>query len=92
MKSYKNIMEILVENKWADMSVSLDCCTCDRCKNDILAFALNHLPAKYVVTQEGEVYSKTYVLEIQHNADILTALTQGAELVKKYPRHTPIKP
>ena len=87
MPSYKNVMELLVEEQFDKMAGSLDCCTCDACRNDIIAFALNQLPPKYVATDKGEVYSKTFSLRSQHLADIMTAITKGANLVRKHPRH-----
>lgn len=84
---YKNIMEDIVENKMNQIQGTLGCCTCEHCRSDIIAYALNHLPPKYVVTAKGEVYSKLYTLSVQHDADIMSALTQGANLVAKNPRH-----
>ncbi len=85
---YKNVMEDIVESKMNQMLESLGCCTCEQCRNDIIAYALNHLPPKYVVTAQGEVYSKLYTLSVQHDADIMAALTQGANLVANNPRHS----
>ncbi|MCI8442379.1 MAG: late competence development ComFB family protein [Provencibacterium sp.] len=84
---YKNIMEDIVENKMKQIQETLGCCTCENCRCDIIAYALNQLPPKYVVTAKGEVYSKLYTLSVQHDADVMAALTQGANLVAKRPRH-----
>ncbi len=85
--NYQNIMEILVEEAYDKVSPTFECCTCEQCHNDIVAFALNQLPPKYVATQKGEVYSKTYSLGLQHSADITAALMKGANMVKANPRH-----
>ena len=74
---YKNIMEDIVENKMNQIQGTLGCCTCEHCRSDIIAHALNHLPGKYVVTPRGEIYSKTYALGLQHGTDITAALTAG---------------
>lgn len=87
MPSYKNMMEILVENKFDDIIDTFDCCQCKQCRDDIIAFSLNRLPPKYVVTREGEAYSKVYALGLQHDADIVSALTLGAKVVREHPRH-----
>lgn len=84
---YKNIMEDIVENKMNQMQPTLGCCTCERCRSDIVAYALNQLPPKYVATAKGEAYSKVYTLSVQHDADVMAAITQGAKLVEKHPRH-----
>lgn len=87
-KLYHNAMEERVEEEFDRNKDSLNCCQCERCRNDIIAFALNKLPTKYVVTPEGALYSKVdTVVHIQMHTDILSALTQGAEMVKRHPRH-----
>ena len=84
---YRNIMESLVEDEFNRAGTSLGCCSCDACRNDVIAYALNLLPPKYVATRKGEVYSKTYILRNQHFADIMAALTKAANVVKEKPRH-----
>ena len=44
-------------------------------------------PQKYVVSDKGAVYSKITMVGAQHSSDIMAALTKGAEIVKKSPRH-----
>ena len=56
---------------------TLDCCTCEHCRNDIIAYALNLLPQKYVVSDKGAVYSKITMVGAQHSSDIMAALTNG---------------
>ena len=85
--NYKNVMETLVEETYDKVGSSLDCCNCSRCRDDIIAYALNQLPPKYVATPQGVIYFKTYSLGIQHNADIMAALMKGANIVKGNPRH-----
>lgn len=87
MKAYKNVMELLVEDRIDEILKSLDCCKCEQCRSDIIAYALNQLPPKYVVTPSGEAYSKTFSLGVQHATDIATAITQGATIVSQNPRH-----
>lgn len=87
MSSYRNVMETIVEEEYSKVASSLGCCRCDVCRNDIIAYALNQLPAKYVATREGEVYSKTYILRSQHMTDIIAALTKAAKVVNEHPRH-----
>ncbi|HZJ58087.1 MAG TPA: late competence development ComFB family protein [Clostridia bacterium] len=83
----KNYVEELVTNMLDELSVRGDFCTCRRCRLDMIAYALNRIPAKYVVTQTGEVYTKISHLEQQLEVDITVALTQAIETVSKNPRH-----
>lgn len=83
----KNYMETLVLEKLDEVSNKLDCCQCPKCRMDIVSYALNRLPPKYVATYEGEVYSKLDTLSVQYEADLLSALFLAAEVVKNNPRH-----
>ena len=58
MKLYINMMEAMVEDELDKMGDSLGCCLCDQCRGDIAAYALNHLPPRYVVTKAGGAISK----------------------------------
>ena len=64
-----------------------DQCQCDRCLMDIRAIALNHLKPHYVVTRQGEVYSKLDEMNLQYETDILKALIDAINIVSKHPRH-----
>ena len=84
----KNYMEEIVQNKMPDILKSMpDICTCDRCTMDMLAFALNCCPPKYVVTTKGKVYAKLNVLQGQFDVDVIRAITDAAVRVGKAPRH-----
>ncbi|WP_122643392.1 late competence development ComFB family protein [Luxibacter massiliensis] len=87
MKLYKNIMEDLVEEQFDHIKNSLDCCTCEQCRSDMIAYTLNHLPSRYVVSQAGEIISKVNSLKGQHMTDIRTELMRASQIVKNHPRH-----
>lgn len=87
MPDYKNIMEELVVEEYERALPTLKCCTCENCRADVIAYALNQLPPKYVATRKGEVYSKTFILRNQHYADVLSALSKAAKVVADSPRH-----
>ena len=87
MKRYENMMEAMVEEELDLLGDSLGCCTCDQCRSDVAAFALNHLPPRYVATRAGGVISKADGLRIQHVTDVRTAVIQAAQMVKDNPRH-----
>jgi len=87
LKQYENVMETIVEEAWDKVGPELDCCQCEQCRNDIIAWALNQLPPRYVATHSGKAISKADTLRIQHLTDVRTALVQGARIVKEHPRH-----
>ena len=62
-------------------------CKCEKCHADITARALNLLPAKYVVTKEGELISQVEATMPQNQVDILAAVVTASKLVEATPRH-----
>lgn len=84
----RNVMEIIVgESIDRVMDGVPNICRCEKCKDDIAAYALNHLKPKYATTQKGEIISKAMTLEPQQYLDVITALTQGIAQVGRNPRH-----
>jgi len=80
-------MEDAVEQMMDRVLKDLDVCKCDRCRMDIKALALNNLPPKYVVSEEGELYVKTNELVRQFEVDIIKAITMAAIKVNNNKRH-----
>ena len=87
MPVMKNYMETCVQDSLKPVLESINACTCDICKYDITAIALNTLPPKYVVTRKGQIYTKLTVLHNQFDVDIITAITRAAGIVAASPRH-----
>lgn len=83
----KNYMETLLLEKLDEVIDQLDCCKCEKCKMDIMSYALNRLPPKYVATYEGQVYSKLDTLSVQYETDLMCALYQAAKVVCANPHH-----
>jgi len=53
---------------------------------DICAFALNHLPPRYVVTEKGHLYTRVDELKHQFKTDIIVELTKAVRKIKENPR------
>lgn len=83
----RNLMEDVVIKQLDEMIHVFGCCGCEQCRLDIASYALNRLPSKYVVTTQGELLSKLDSLDLQFEANVTTAITQGILLVSKHPRH-----
>lgn len=83
-----NTMESAVATQLCDLKMNFpNACFCDRCQQDIMAVALNSLPPRYVVSEEGEVYARIAELRQQYHADIIVALIEAIDKVQKHPRH-----
>jgi competence protein ComFB len=87
MYKLKNYMEEVVGKKLDSVLNLMHICTCEKCRLDIMAIALNDLPAKYVVTEAGELFSKVKELEHQFEVDVETAIVKAAIFVSKNPKH-----
>lgn len=85
--SYVNVMEVLVNEKAEKYMRASGVCCCDQCLVDVRAYALNHLPPKYVVMSKGEMIPKLTFYEVQHSSDITTQLMRACEIVSKAPHH-----
>ena len=84
---YKNLMEDIVQQNLDSVMTAQGVCTCDACKSDVIAYALNHLPPHYVATRQGRLMVKLQSYEMQSRADVVTAISEAALLVGKHPRH-----
>lgn len=87
MKLYRNIMEELAEQAYHELKDQLDCCQCELCRNDIIAYALNQVTTKYVVTTEGYLFEKLDSMIAQNWVDLIHAISEGAAIVRDHPRH-----
>lgn len=87
VQKIKNYMEEIVLSLIDEVLEDINVCKCDKCICDIAAIALNDLPARYIVSQKGELYSKIDSLKQQFEVDVISAITKAAVLVKRNPRH-----
>ncbi len=82
-----NLMEDSVLQAATELMTKEDMCTCEQCRLDIAAIALNSLPPRYVVTSKGASYARADLLEMQKYVDIIGAIAKAIKLVKEHPRH-----
>jgi len=85
---YINVMQVLVEEKAEKYAKMFGLCTCSRCMDDVKALALNHLPPKYVVMDEGDRIPKLTFYEGHYSSDITAQLLHACETVHRRPHHT----
>jgi len=87
-RSYVNVMQILVEEKADEYMKMFGICCCDKCRVDVRAYALNHLPPKYVVMSEHERIPRLTVYESRFASDITAQLLQACKQVMLTPHHS----
>ncbi len=82
-----NVMEQIVSDRLDVLLKNEECCTCERCIDDMKAIALNKLPPKYVSTNSGELFTKLNASLRQNTVDIDIAVTAALAMVSKQPSH-----
>lgn len=85
---YINVMQVLVEEKAPKYIKMFGLCDCKRCLEDVIALALNHLPPKYVVMDQGERVPKLTFYEGKYSSDITAQLLKACSKVAERPHHT----
>ncbi len=58
----------------------------DKMKFDIMAYTLNHLPPRYVVSEKGHLYTRVDELRQQFRTDIVVELSKAIKHVQSHPR------
>jgi len=63
-----------------------DFCGCPVCRGDVLVYALNRLPARYVASREGTIITELNLDKDQSRATIDVAVMEGCRKVSLAPR------
>lgn len=73
---------------WKDyLKTNPQTCTCDLCRDDIMALALNQLPPHYVASEEGTIFTSVSFERIGGKAQVVAAITRAIAQVAQKPRH-----
>jgi competence protein ComFB len=84
----RNIIEdIAVDFLNSALSARIDICTCAKCKNDMLAYVLSRVPAKYVTTEFGALHTIIEQTKLEKEAEVGRATIAAIEIISKSPRH-----
>lgn len=83
-----NYMEPMVEEELEILFKDIDdICKCQKCRLDIMVWALNRLSPIYVVTDKGRLYTKLKEQEIQFRTDVVRELTKAIIKISKNVHH-----
>ncbi len=87
-EKFKNIIEDIASD-FLNITLSLryDICTCKQCRNEMLAYTLSRVPAKYVTTEKGALHTIIEQERVEHQAEIVRAILEAIEKISKNPRH-----
>lgn len=84
-----NYMEEVVKRAFEDLSREepyRNIHFTEKMKLDICAYALNHLPPRYIVTQKGHLYTRLNELRQQFQTDLVVELTKAIQQIQANPR------
>lgn len=62
-------------------------CSCEQCQADIIALALNRLPAHYYVSQRGEIMTRWKSQTTSDKVTIMADIVRAAQQVSASPSH-----
>jgi competence protein ComFB len=89
----RNLNEIVVAREFERLRASFpDFCGCEVCQDDVIVYALNKLPPRYVTQRRGAVLTHVRMQREQEQADISVALIEGFKRVIRSPRPEHGKP
>ena len=83
----KNLIEDHVVEAYATLRPHFpDFCGCEICRADVIVYALNRLPSRYVATLEGTVVTEVNLDKQQGRTAIDVAVMDGFKRVARSPR------
>lgn len=88
MDGLKNVMEDAVEYQLNKLLPTMPTvCSCEKCRLDMMAFALNRLSPQYVRTDAGALYQKLNNSSQQAQTEVLTAVINAITIISAHPKH-----
>lgn len=62
-------------------------CCCNRCREDVMAIALNNIPPHYVATETGKVLKRVSFDRLGGKAQVIAQIMRALDIVSNNPRH-----
>jgi len=83
----RNLIEDHVRESYSGVVKSFpEFCGCDVCREDVLVYALNRVPPRYVTTLKGHAVTEVKLEKEQERAVIDVAVIDGIRRVSAAPR------
>lgn len=88
----KNYAEVAVEEVFEGLlkdylKKNADTCTCEMCREDMKALALNNIPPHYVSTDKGAIFKQVSFDLIGGKAQVTSAIITAIKTVGSNPKH-----
>jgi len=82
-----HVKDVVIEKMPILLANMPNICNCERCNCDRLAYVLNTISPKYVVSDKGKIFARITAMDHQFDTDITSAIIKAAELVRERPQH-----
>ena len=82
-----NMTEELVRMTVDEVISKMEMCSCDICKLNACAIALNKLEPHYVTTTRGKLLAKVITAKMNYRTEVLVEVTKALIIVKENPLH-----
>jgi hypothetical protein len=83
----RNLVEEHVQASYESLRPQFpDFCGCDTCRDDVLVYTLNRVPARYVSSRRGSVLTEVSLEKDQSRAAIDVAMLDGLRRISQAPR------
>jgi len=79
---YRNFRQDLVEEIFPQVAKRMNLCSCQRCRADVMAIALNNMIPKYVASTKGETLARHLEFYTHQKTDVLRELIKTMMTVK----------
>lgn len=82
-----NVMEHVVSVHAKEYMDKFNTCSCSRCRADVIAYSLTHLPSKYIVINVEEKIPLMSFYEKKYASQMRVELIKACMIVKENPHH-----
>lgn len=80
----EDVVEKMLNELLSDPKVA---CTCEQCRKDATAFALNRLPPRYVASQKGLAFTEIDALCTKFRTEVVREVKKAIASVAEHPKH-----
>lgn len=89
MNGLKNLMEDTVEKTLDKVLPTMpNVCSCEECRLDMAAYALNRMKPKYARTDKGAILHRFDTSSAQAEAYILSSVVTAITVISEHPHHS----
>ncbi len=91
MNAHNLMEEIVKDNLREILNNRPDLCKCKKCIDEVISRALNNLPAKYITTDSGAMYTLIEQVRVERSSRILKELIEILEYLRQHPVHEEVQ-